>query len=148
MKYIVIVILAAIVLGYFFQAPKLVDDSKKQTAKEPSILLTPNNSNSNTSTHDHVHDTDHNQSTQPSTAPTGATGNPHFDQLSPEMQQAVKDSLLLEGPMKTYTRPDGSVMLPADGRFTQMPVAVEMPDGSIEIREYSVVPKPRTPSEK
>lgn len=148
MKYIILIILAVIALGYFLQAPKLVDENKKQTAKEPSLFSTPDHSNMNTSAHDHAHDTETTQSSKQTTAPTGATGNPHFDQLSPEMQQAVKDSLLLEGPMKTYTRPDGSVLLPADGRFTQMPVAVEMPDGSIEIREYSVVPKPRPSSEK
>ena len=84
---------------------------------------------------------------QASTATKGEkkvlTGNPHFDQLSPEMQKALKDSLLLEGPKETYTRPDGSVVLPSNGRFTQMPVAVQMPDGTIKIQEYSNIPKPK-----
>ncbi len=71
------------------------------------------------------------------------TGNPHYDQLSPGMQKALKDSLLLEGPKKTYSRPDGSVVLPSNGRFTQMPVAVQMPDGTIKIQEYSNIPKPQ-----
>lgn len=73
--------------------------------------------------------------------PTDETGNPHFDRLTPEVQQALKDSLLLEGPMESITRPDGSIELPSDGRFTQMPVAVQMPNGSIEVREYSTIPK-------
>ncbi len=75
--------------------------------------------------------------------PKVLTGNPHYDQLSPEMQKALKDSLLLEGPKETYTRPDGSVVLPSNGRFTQMPVAVQMPDGTIKIQEYSNIPKPK-----
>jgi len=75
--------------------------------------------------------------------PKVLTGNPHYDQLSPEMQKALKDSLLLEGPRETYTRADGSVVLPSNGRFTQMPVAVQMPDGTIKIQEYSNIPKPQ-----
>jgi len=78
-------------------------------------------------------------------ADSNKTGNPHFDQLTPEMQQALKDKLLLEGPMETYQRPDGVIVLPSNGRFTQMPVAVQMPDGSIQIREYSTLPQ-KTPS--
>ena len=68
------------------------------------------------------------------------TGNPHFDRLAPEVQQALKDSLLLEGPMEVIYQPDGSIKLPSNGRVTQMPVAVQMPDGSIEVREYSNIP--------
>jgi len=75
--------------------------------------------------------------------PKVLTGNPHYDQLSPEMQKALKESLLLEGPKETYTRADGSVVLPSNGRFTQMPVAVQMPDGTIKIQEYSNIPKPK-----
>ncbi len=71
------------------------------------------------------------------------TGNPHFDQLSPKMQQSLKDSLLLEGPRETYTLDNGTVILPAKDRFTQMPVAVRMPDGTIQIKEYSYIPKPK-----
>jgi hypothetical protein len=74
--------------------------------------------------------------------PKVLTGNAHFDQMSPSMQKALKDSLLLEGPKKSYTRADGTVVLPSNGRFTQMPVAVQMPDGTIKIQEYSNIPKP------
>ncbi len=153
MKYLglVVLIVIAIIVGYNLQSPQLVDTQ-----------ATPNSSNNKASsmssqtdgalTHDHDHDSHSNTtanaaaSAQPP-AP-GKTGNPHFDQLTPEMQQAVKDSLLLEGPMKTHKRPDGTIVLPSNGRFTQMPVAVQMPDGSIQIREYSVVPKPASPASK
>lgn len=64
----------------------------------------------------------------------------HLNQLSPEMKQAIKDKLLLHGPMEVIQHPDGSFELPSNGRFTQMPVAVQMPDGSIQIREYSHIP--------
>ena len=64
----------------------------------------------------------------------------HLDQLSPEMKQAIRDKLLLHGPMEVIQHADGSFELPSNGRFTQMPVAVQMPDGSIQIREYSQIP--------
>lgn len=71
----------------------------------------------------------------------GNTGNPHLDQLSPEMRQAIRDKLLLNGPMETIEHPDGTIELPSNGRFTQMPVAVRMPDGTLEVREYSQIPE-------
>ncbi|EAT12182.1 hypothetical protein HF888_05205 [Bermanella marisrubri] len=61
--------------------------------------------------------------------------------LDPEIREALKQQLLLEGAMETQTLPDGRVVLPSNGRTTQMPVAIQHPDGTIEIREYSVVPK-------
>lgn len=80
--------------------------------------------------------------TQPSNTPNKQlTGNKHFDQMTPEMQQALKESLLLENPSTTIDGQNGTVILPSQGRFTQMPVAVQMPDGSIQIREYSEIPK-------
>lgn len=65
----------------------------------------------------------------------------HIDMLSPEMKQAIKEKLLLHGPMEVIRHPDGRIELPSNGRFTQMPVAVEMPDGSIQIKEYSKLPE-------
>lgn len=87
-----------------------------------------------TSAQTHHHD-DHHHDHEDS-----VTENEHLKQLSPEMKQAIKDKLLLHGPMEVKQHPDGSFSLPSKGRFTQMPVAVEMPDGSIQIREYSVIP--------
>ena len=69
------------------------------------------------------------------------TNNPHYEQLTPEMKQALKDSLLLENDTETFTKDDGTVVLPANGRSTQVSVAVQMPDGTIQIREYSNIPK-------
>jgi len=141
MKYLAVLVITAafLGLGYFFAQPSVVQNNTMDSEHHD---------------HNHAHP-DINQQVQQaaskknnqtvpgqsSTVPSGKTGNPHFDQMSPEMQQALKDSLLLEGPMETITHPDGKIELPANGRFTQMPVAVEMPDGSIEIREYSQIPK-------
>lgn len=65
----------------------------------------------------------------------------HQDMLSEEMKQAIRDQLFQHGDKRTITRPDGTVIMSSDGRFTQVPVAVEMPDGSIQIKEYSELPK-------
>lgn len=65
----------------------------------------------------------------------------HLTQLTPQMRQAIKDKLILHGPMQTQQNADGSISLPANGRYTQMPVAVQMPDGTIQIKEYSVIPE-------
>lgn len=72
------------------------------------------------------------------------TGNQiirHQDMLSEEMKQDIRDKLLLHGPMKVIKHSDGSLELPSNGRFTQIPVAVEMPDGSFQIKEYTVLPE-------
>ena len=63
----------------------------------------------------------------------------HEDMLSEEIKQSIREKLLLEGPMEVIHHPDGSIELPANGRFTQMPVAVKRADGSIEIKEYSTL---------
>ena len=65
----------------------------------------------------------------------------HQDMLSEEMKQAIRAQLFQHGEKRTISRPDGTVIMPSDGRFTQVPVAVEMPDGSIQIKEYSELPK-------
>lgn len=63
----------------------------------------------------------------------------HQDMLSEEMKQAIRDKLLLHGPMEVIYHPDGHIELPSNGRFTQIPVAVKKADGSIEIKEYSTL---------
>ena len=65
----------------------------------------------------------------------------HQDLLSEEMKQAIRNQLFQHGEKRTITQPDGTVIMPSDGRFTQVPVAVEMPDGTIQIKEYSELPK-------
>lgn len=65
----------------------------------------------------------------------------HQDMLTDEMKQAIRDKLLFHGKMEVIQHPDGRIELPSNGRFTQMPVAVEMPDGSIQIKEYSSLPE-------
>jgi hypothetical protein len=150
MKYVFLIIFAAIIAGYvLLQTPTLINEREDASLKSEQIAPTESHAGLKTNTHNHAHEpSSPNDLNKQTSVPEGKTGNPHFDQLSPEMQQAAKDSLLLEGPMETYERADGSIVLPANGRFTQMPVAVEMPDGSIEIREYSVVPKADVQAEK
>ncbi|MEH6343762.1 MAG: hypothetical protein V7785_01635 [Bermanella sp.] len=65
----------------------------------------------------------------------------HIDMLSEEMKQSIRDKLFHHGPKDVIKRDDGTIILPSNGRFTQMPVAVEMPDGTIKIQEYSVLPE-------
>jgi len=61
--------------------------------------------------------------------------------LSEEMKQSIRDKLISHGPINETLRDDGLYEVRANGRFTQMPVAVQMPDGSIKIQEYSVIPE-------
>jgi hypothetical protein len=65
----------------------------------------------------------------------------HQDMLSDEMKQAIRDQLFQHGPKRIIKQPNGTVLMPSDGRFTQVPVAVQMPDGTIQIKEYSELPK-------
>ena len=138
---VLIIAMALLTVGYFLKQPTLFDSNSVESkqATQPK-----NNSQDPTaSLHDHNHQTTGNASAQTSSLAPGKTGNPHFDQLTPEMQQALKDQLLLENPTTTTEGPNGAVILPSQGRFTQMPVAVQMPDGTIQIREYSSIPKPQ-----
>lgn len=65
----------------------------------------------------------------------------HQDMLSEEMKQAIRDKLFFHGPREVIEHPDGRIELPLNGRFTQIPVAVKMPDGTIQIKEYSSLPE-------
>lgn len=65
----------------------------------------------------------------------------HLNQLSPEIKQAIKEKLYHHNPKEAITDSSGGTLVPFNGKYTQMPVAVEMPDGSIQIREYSVIPE-------
>ncbi|MCP5326469.1 MAG: hypothetical protein H7A09_09135 [Oceanospirillaceae bacterium] len=62
-------------------------------------------------------------------------------ELSPEMKESLRKMLFQHGPKTTITHPDGTIEMPMNGRYTQMPVAIQKPDGTIVIREYSVVPE-------
>ena len=65
----------------------------------------------------------------------------HQDMLSEEMKQAIRDQLFQHGPKHAIIQSDGTVIMPSNGRFTQVPVAVQMPDGTIQIKEYSELPE-------
>ena len=65
----------------------------------------------------------------------------HIDYMSPEIKQALRDKLLFNAPIETEARSDGSVIMKTNGRVTHMPVAIQMPDGTIKIKEYSYIPE-------
>ncbi len=84
----------------------------------------------------------HDQHNHGHAEPVGPADQPrHVDMLSPEMKQAIRDQLFHHGPKKTVQLPNGMVIMPHEGRVTQMPVAVEMPDGTIQIKEYAELPE-------
>ncbi|MGR6874527.1 hypothetical protein ACU6U9_20040 [Pseudomonas sp. HK3] len=68
----------------------------------------------------------------------------HLDHLSPEMKQALKDTLFHHGPKTITEDSHGRVRLNQAGRYVNMPVAVRKADGTIEIKEYSVIPDTST----
>jgi hypothetical protein len=90
---------------------------------------------------DEVVHSDSNHTDNHSQADTDNKAVRHEDLLTEEMKQAIRDKLLFHGSMEVIEHPDGSIELPSNGRFTQMPVAVEMPDGTIQIKEYSTLPE-------
>ncbi|MFT5593285.1 MAG: hypothetical protein ACI8SR_001657 [Oceanicoccus sp.] len=76
--------------------------------------------------------------------PTNPAEKSHLDHLSPEMKQSIKDKLFHHGP-KTVTKDSkGRLCLDQTGRYVNMPVAVRKADGTIEIKEYSVIPDSNT----
>lgn len=82
--------------------------------------------------------------TQADHSATGAAAQTQADdtpELSPEMKESLRKMLFQHGPKTTTTHPDGTIEMPMNGRYTQMPVAIQKPDGTIVIREYSVVPE-------
>lgn len=75
------------------------------------------------------------------TASTQAAEADDTPELSPEMKESLRKMLFQHGPKTTIQHPDGRIEMPMNGRYTQMPVAIQKPDGTIVIREYSVVPE-------
>jgi hypothetical protein len=143
---VLVIVMALLTVGYFLKQPTLLDNNNVESNQATEKTTNSQDPAASLHSHDHDHHSSGNaasQGSQTTAVAPGKTGNPHFDQLSPEMQQALKDSLLLEGPMETYKLKNGTVIMPAKDRFTQMPVAVQMPDGTIQIKEYSVIPRPK-----
>jgi hypothetical protein len=69
------------------------------------------------------------------------TGNTHLDQLSPKMKQAIRNKLYHHNTKEAVIDNSGGTLVPMNGKYVQIPVAVQMPDGSIEIKEYSYIPE-------
>lgn len=68
----------------------------------------------------------------------------HLDHLSPEMKQAIKDKLFHHGPKHITKDSQGRIHMDHAGRYVNMPVAVRKDDGTIEIKEYSVISDTKT----
>lgn len=125
-----IIIVSAVVIfiaSAFYRFAIYVPQSSQDTAAQPATQL-PDNTSPNT----------------PAGLNAPAQPEPATDEqveLSPEMKEALRKVLFQHGPKTTITHPDGTIEMPMNGRYTQMPVAIQKPDGTIEIREYSVVPE-------
>lgn len=129
-----IIIVSAVVIfiaSAFYRFAIYVPQSSQDSAAQPAAVL-PDNMSPNTPAG--------------SSAPAGTPAQPESAadeqvELSPEMKEALRKVLFQHGPKTTITHPDGTIEMPMNGRYTQMPVAIQKPDGTIEIREYSVVPE-------
>lgn len=132
----VFIVFLVIVLGEMNDSVSISNESQSTAAPDKNLVMDKKQANEQAQTIEHDHETHNPLDTAPdNTMPR------HEDMLSEDMKQAIRDKLLFHGPMEVIEHPDGSIELPSKGRFTQMPVAVEMPDGSIQIKEYSVLPK-------
>jgi hypothetical protein len=137
-KAVIIGLMAIVCLAFvFYQKPSVVNpmDAGPKAARSNMV-------NSNSANNSQVS----NQSSatnipKSNESKKSLTGNTHLDQLSPEMKDALRKKLLFNAPIETIERPDGSVIMKTNGRVTHMPVAVQMPDGTIKIKEYSYIPE-------
>ena len=141
MKVVVISVIAIVIAIGFFWSPSdvsLVDASPEtvnshDASVQPAVIA-PTTAANEATTQAHKHNTEK----------PGTSEKAHIDHLSPEMKQALKDKLFHHGP-KTITKDDrGLIRMDHAGRYVNMPVAVRKADGSIEIKEYSVVPETHT----
>ncbi len=136
--YLLIVCLILVAIGSSFYSEPLDPPANLDPRQEPIPHMAPGQPKSplNSAT------------TVPASTPNSQAGKDnsqntvsHLDMLSPQMRQALRDKLIHHGPKTVIYHDNGMISLPANGRFTQMPVAVEMPDGTIKIQEYSVLPE-------
>jgi hypothetical protein len=140
-KEVIIGVVAIVLLAFaLYQEPTIVNPMGSDTAHSHgphNASLSP--SNANPVSKDNLPSLTKDQ-VQVGAQNKGVAGNSHLDQLSPEMKQSLRETLLFNAPIETVERPDGSVIMNTNGRVTHMPVAVQMPDGSIQIKEYSYIP--------
>jgi hypothetical protein len=123
----VVIFIASAFYRFVIYVPQSTTDSATLPAASAPLNTAPNTAQSV------VNPADTTQATQANTDDTV--------ELTPEMKEALRKVLFQHGPKTTITHPDGTIELPMNGRYTQMPVAIQKPDGTIEIREYSVVPE-------
>ncbi len=139
--YLPLAVIVLLAIAFSFRTGPSLQESTEGT-KESTQANVPPNKNVNTNS------ASSNPATNSSPQTSSINGNvanvnkgvKHIDMLTPEMRQAIKDKLFHHGPKTVIYHDDGRISLPANGRYTQMPVAVQMPDGTIKIQEYSVLP--------
>jgi hypothetical protein len=143
-KNVLLVFIAIFIIAVvFYQQPKVVNPMTTTTKEITSISKKSQNSSNAEKTHHHdthpltshvITNDDEDLSVNPSDAS-------HLDQISPEMREKIRAKLLFHAPIDTIKGDDGFVLMNPNGRYTQMPVAVQMPDGSITVKEYSYIPE-------
>jgi len=140
---IVLLVAALVIFGAWFSfdsaplSPALLEKTTVVPALSPATKSSPSTQSNGTNS---LNEPDIPLQT-PVTSNQGSKPVRHIDMLSEEMKQSIRDKLFFHGPMDTQQLENGVTIMPANGRFIQMPVAVQMPDGSIKIQEYSVLPK-------
>ncbi|MFT6153992.1 MAG: hypothetical protein ACJA1X_001338 [Bermanella sp.] len=130
-------IVISIIAVFFYQQPKVVNPMAKKSLDSPNIEKTHNHEVHSLTSHAIKKD-DKELSTGQVLDQSDVS---HLDQISPEMKEKIRNKLLFHAPIETIQKDDGLVLMNPNGRFTQMPVAVQMPDGSIVVKEYSYIPE-------
>jgi hypothetical protein len=141
MKNVLLVCIAIFIIAVaFYQQPEVVNPMGATSTDVSSENKASASTVHAEAAHDHKSESlKSNASKQPLS--TDQSSASHLDQISPDMKEKIKSKLLFHAPIETIQRADGSVLMNPNGRSAQMPVAVQMPDGSIVVKEYSYIPE-------
>lgn len=143
---LIILVIALVILSSRFSEEGIVSQpSTNEAVVNNSSAMTAGNKASEELTVNDAKHPEHNHGQADEHQAEGDKMPRHQDMLSEEMKQAIRDQLILHGPKKTFEKNDGTVVFPSGGRSTQVTVAVQMPDGTIQIREYSELPEDSKP---
>jgi hypothetical protein len=144
MKTVLLACIAIFIIAVaFYQQPEVVNPMGTTATNDGSENKASLNTDHVEATHDHKSESLKSNTSKDVKQPpsTDQSSVSHLDQISPEMKEQIKSKLLFHAPIETIQRADGSVLMNPNGRSAQMPVAVQMPDGSIVVKEYSYIPE-------
>lgn len=144
MKTVLLACIAIFIIAVaFYQQPEVVNPMGTTVTNDGSKNKASLNTVHVEATHDHKSESLKSNTSKDVKQPpsTDQSSVSHLDQISPEMKEQIKSKLLFHAPIETIQRADGSVLMIPNGRSAQMPVAVQMPDGSIVVKEYSYIPE-------